>query len=334
MKDIGHHLQNTSARFRSISEARPGAKLAGLWQWFAPGYRRWYLRDGDKPRPSYARGLTLLRSHMPELLPTFEQLLHVCAADELTARFLTLYDPPAIVAGCSQAVWTRGETALIRNYDFPAGLCESVLLHSNWNGTAVIAMTDCFWGVLDGINEHGLSVSLAYGGRRELGRGFSITLILRYILEFCQTVEQATDVLHRIPVQLSYNVTLVDRQGNYVTVLLSPDRDVQVTHRNRATNHQHPREVNLYECLADSRIRENFLAARLDDQRQSFAHFQQLFLLPPLYRYAAESRGWGTLYTSTYFPAAGYMELHWPDGSWRQGFDHFVEQERTVVYQS
>lgn len=325
-------LTPTSAKFRSISEAYPGIKLERLWQEFAPAYRRWYLRDGIERRPSYAKGLTMFRAHMPELLPTFEQLLHRCAADELTARFLTLYDPPAFVAGCSQAVWTRGETALVRNYDFPASLCESVLLHSNWNGTQVMAMSDCFWGVLDGINEHGLAVSLAYGGRRVLGRGFAITLVLRYVLEFCQTVEEAAEVLCRIPIQLSYNVTLVDRRGEYFTVMLSPDKEARVTRRPRATNHQNPREVTLYESLADSRVREQFIATRQEDDKQTFSHFLQLFLQPPLYRQSAQSRGWGTLYTTAYFPTQGRMQVLWPDGYWQQSFEHFVEQEQTVVY--
>jgi predicted choloylglycine hydrolase len=47
----------------------------------------------------------------------------------------------------------------------------------------VIAMGDGLWGVLDGINEDGLAVSLTFGGRRVLGDGFGIPLIMRYVME-------------------------------------------------------------------------------------------------------------------------------------------------------
>ena len=40
----------------------------------------------------------------------------------------------------------------------------------------------------------------------------------------------------------------------------------------------------------------------------------------------------GTLYTATYAPEAGAMELLWPDAAWRCGFDAFEEKERVVTY--
>jgi len=325
-------LTPTRARFRAISDLGPGLAIEHLWQESAQAYLRWYLRDGEARRPDYTRGLNMLKAHMPELVPTYERLLVRCVADELSARFLSLYDPPAFVAGCSQGVWTRDRSALVRNYDFPASLCESVLLQSNWNGTRVMAMSDCLWGVLDGMNEHGLAVSLAYGGRRVLDRGFAITLVLRYLLEFCQTVKEAVSVLKRIPVQMSYNVTALDRQGEFVTVMLSPDKEARITHSPRATNHQNPREVALYETLADSRVREQFIASRQQDPRQNYEHFLQLFLQPPLYRTSAQAHGWGTLYTSAWYPEEGAMDILWPDGHWQQSFQQFVEQERTVIY--
>src|SRR6185436_2580738 len=96
--------------------------------------------------------------------------------------------PTPYLTGCSQAVWTRrGEPpTLVRNYDYHPELCEGTLLLSAWHGTRVIAMSDCLWGVVDGINEHGLAVSLSFGGRQVVGDGFGIPLVLRYALEFCK----------------------------------------------------------------------------------------------------------------------------------------------------
>ena len=60
----------------------------------------------------------MLREHLPELLPTWERLVELVGGGDLEARFLSLYDPPAFVAGCTQALWTHRTPALIRNYDY------------------------------------------------------------------------------------------------------------------------------------------------------------------------------------------------------------------------
>ena len=44
-------------------------------------------------------------------------------------------------------------------------------------------MSDCLWGLLDGINDAGLAVSLAFGGRATR-EGFGIPLVVRYLLEW------------------------------------------------------------------------------------------------------------------------------------------------------
>ena len=41
---------------------------------------------------------------------------------------------------------------------------------------------------------------------------------------------------------------------------------------------------------------------------------------PPTY-----SRGFGTLYTAVYRPAAGTVSYHWPGSTWTHSFDHFRE---------
>ena len=61
-------------------------------------------------------------------------------------------------------------------------------------------MSDCLWGLLDGINDAGLAVSLTFGGRRDVGDGFAIPLVMRYLLETCDTVDEARAALERIPV--------------------------------------------------------------------------------------------------------------------------------------
>ena len=86
---------------------------------------------------------------------------------------------------------------LVRNYDYAPALCDGVILHSKWNDQWVIGMSDGLFGLLDGINQSGLAVSLTFGGRRVVGDGFGVPLILRYILEFCETVKDAVKVFNQ-----------------------------------------------------------------------------------------------------------------------------------------
>ena len=92
-----------------------------------------------------------------------------------------------------------------------------------------MGMSDCLIGLLDGINESGLAVSLAFGGNRTVGDGFGVPIILRYVLQTCRTAEQAARVLARVPTHMAYNVTVLDRSQIRFTVRLAPDRKSAIT---------------------------------------------------------------------------------------------------------
>src|SRR6201999_2996613 len=74
----------------------------------------------------------------------------------------------------------------------------------------VIGMQDMLWGLLDGMNDAGLAVSLTWGGRSVHGRGFAILVVVRYLLETCDTVDEALGRLRSLPVAVPQNLTLVD----------------------------------------------------------------------------------------------------------------------------
>jgi hypothetical protein len=99
----------------------------------------------------------LLREHMPELVPTWERLVELAGGGDVEARFLSMWCPPRYITGCSQAVWVdpagAAKPALLRNYDFAPALLEGTWLATRWLGPRVIAMGDCLWGALDGLNE-------------------------------------------------------------------------------------------------------------------------------------------------------------------------------------
>ncbi|MFL5333127.1 MAG: C45 family autoproteolytic acyltransferase/hydrolase [Geminicoccaceae bacterium] len=317
--------------FRAVAEDQPGAVLRAQFERTWASYRHWYLRDGEAARPSFVRCRRMLREHLPELLPTWERLVELVGGGDLEARFLSLYNPPAFVAGCTQALWTHRTPALVRNYDYAPSLFDGLILRSALNRTGVVAMADCIWGVLDGINEHGLAVSLAYGGRQPVGDGFAITVVLRYILEFCAEVAEAVAVLKRVPIHVGYNVALIDRRGRHATVFVAPDRPARVepwlVSANRQAQDGRPDEPS----VQDSALREAVVQARLSDPGSGLGQVIDGFLAEPVWRDPVR-HGWGTLYTACYLPAEAAVSLRWRGSEWRQAVDTFEVGQRTIEF--
>ena len=154
--------------FTAIDEDQPGPKWRAAYDRHWHAYSRWFLRDGIRARPTYLASLRAIKQHMPELLPAYERITTAAGGGDLEARFLSMWCPPMYVGGCSQAILLGKEQCLIRNYDYSPKLLEGTWLASRLNGRRVLAMVDCLWGVLDGINQDGLAISLSFGDRKSV----------------------------------------------------------------------------------------------------------------------------------------------------------------------
>ena len=317
--------------FRAVAEDQPGDIWADLFRTHWPAYKAWFLSDGLERRATYMDCRDSLRRHMPDLVPTYERLCELAGGSDLAARFLSLWRPPAYISGCSQMVWVGNRPLLVRNYDYDPGLIDGVILKSSWNGRAVLAMTDCLWGVLDGINDAGLAVSLTFGGRRTVGKGFGIPVILRHILEFCDDTREATRVLERVPTHMAYNVTVVDRHARFATAYLSPDRKPVIRPLAYATNHQGQVEWHDHARATATLEREQFLKFRLQDDDLSERAIIEAFARPPLYTRAYE-RGFGTLYTAVYDPLGRRATYIWPGAQKSFTTDDFTPAEQYIDF--
>jgi len=317
--------------FNTLDEARPGPKWQALFDRLWPAYKDWFLGDGLEARPTYVECREQLEAHLPRFVGTYELLCELAGGGDLAARFLSMWRPPGYIAGCSQVVWPGDEPVLIRNYDYAPEASDGVVLRSSWNGMRVIAMVDSMAGALDGVNEAGLAVSLTFGGRRVVGEGFGVPIIVRYLLEFCETTAAAAEVLRRVPSFMAHNVTVVDRKGDFVTAFLSPDRKPVVRQIPIATNHQGGVEWRRHARATATLERENFLAFRLSDGSMTPDRLADAFLRPPLYTRAYE-HGYGTIYTAVYYPRRGTAEFRWPGHALAVGLDDFREQAVTVDF--
>jgi predicted choloylglycine hydrolase len=317
-------------RFRAVAEAEPGPRWAGLFAEHWPAYRRWYLADTAHRHPSLAECEAALVHHLPELVPSWLSCCALTGGDDLAARFLSQWGLPPHVRGCSQAAWRRGEPALVRNYDYVPELIDALVLRTAWEGRAVLGVSDCLVGLLDGVNDAGLAVSLSFGGARDWGVGFAAPLILRYLLQTCASLEQARSVLARVPFHMAYNVTVLDEHGGCLTAFVGPNRPATFTSQEAVTNHQLSVTWPRHAEATGSLERERVLTERLARPELDREAFVQGFLEPPL-RSTGYGRGFGTLYTAAWEPAARRGRLLWPGREWRLALDGFEESEARVT---
>ena len=322
--------RHTQKRFHAVAEAMPGEKWLAHYRSALPAYRHWFSIEGELKRPSLTDCRDALHEFMPEFVPLWERLVDLADADTNDALLLSFYCPAPYLSGCSQAVWVRYNPTLVRNYDYSPDFCEGRIMRTRWHDTGVIASTDCLWGVLDGMNEHGLAVSLAFGGKEATTEGFGIPIILRYILEFCRNADEATTLLCRIPAHMAYNVTILDAQGRVQTVEVAPFSEPVVSSKPFAVNHQGNFELTNYSMFSRSYERQKFLQDKLYDPLISIESFVSSFEHSPLFA-TNYAEGFGTLYTAIYNPGLRAAEFRWPGGiRMYQSFATFEECEIAV----
>ena len=297
-----------------------------------PAYKAWFMKEGLKARPGYLTSVRAFEQHFPELLPIFQHLSKMVSAGDVASRFLTMYSPPPYMSGCSQIAWTRDIPMLIRNYDYSPKYFEGLVMKTKWN-KEIIGMSDCMWGLLDGVNEDGLCASLTFGGRRITGDGFGIPIVLRYCLETCSTTAEAIETMLKIPVHMAYNITLLDADLNFATIYFAPGQKTQVTASAVGTNHQEEVTWPDYAVMTQTVERRTILEHCLVDPYETHESLLHRFLQPPLFNTSYE-KSFGTLYSAAYNPIEKSVNYFWRGKSIKQSLDNFVPGKQKVTFQA
>ena len=86
----------------------------------------------------------------------------------------------------------------------------------NGNTTAFVQMED-------GVNERGLAAGLTFIYPRVVKPGLNAGMLVRYILEKCETTAQAVDALKTLPIASEQTVTLADKTGDIAVVECNPE---------------------------------------------------------------------------------------------------------------
>ena len=328
---VSHSMQLT---FRSLVETNPDSAWRAVFTAGWPGWQAWLRgRRAGAPGPSLQECEAALAEHMPELVDVHRQLVETVDADDEAAAFLSFWCPPRFLGHCSQAVSADAEApVLVRNYDLDPRLSEGTLLHTEWGGCAVAGMVDGLCGLSDGMNQHGLAVSLAYGGRQVVGRGFGVPIVVRYLLQTCACVAEAVAVLRRLPHHMSYNLTLLDRAGSTATVFIAPDKLVHVAQQRFATNHQQEVEDEAHAEFCKTRQRADCLRKLLQATPPNSEELVRAFAEAPL-RSTRFREGFGTVFTAEYRPDLATLTLHWPSVEpLRHELAQPASQSRTVHF--
>jgi len=318
-------------QFVAYREDRPGAAWLARFIAGRNETERWYCGEGLATPSTSIECRAALQRHMPELLGEYDRVCALVGDDDFARRVLSHYRPPPLVFGCSQAVWLGKEgPALVRNYDFAPDIVSSGFESSSWFGREVISKAQRPWGgCLDGMNDRGLVASATFGGSHAKGLGFSVLLMLRYVLEICDSVEAGVETLRRIPIALSQNVTLLDATGAYATVYLGPDRDPCVSRIPVCTNHQDTVASLVSASSSETVERQKAALTALFDEEMTLASLGDMFLRPPLYRHAPASR---TVYSAIYRPSELRVDYIWPGKCWTQRIGNFQPGEYTHCY--
>jgi predicted choloylglycine hydrolase len=324
-------MQPTTFRARRIDkiDSQWQAIFADYW----PAYKAWYRQKkrADINPQALKQGQRQLAAIMPEMTPLYDNFLEVSNDCPVAAQFLTGYQPPAYLVNCSQAVLLDEEPVLMRNYDLSPDLSENLVTQSDWLGQDIIGTNECLWGLDDGMNKSGLSASVTFGGSNKVGKGFGIPFIMRYLLQTCDNVKQAIRVLQRVPSHMAYNVTLLDRQGAFATVMVAPEQTAIVTRERCITNHQAQVIWPQQATFSRTRERKQFLDDLLARGKVNEQQLRDAFLAVPLLS-TDYPQQFGTVYTAVYKPLSETMSYHWPaERAWRHSFADFRAKEKTVT---
>jgi predicted choloylglycine hydrolase len=308
-----------SLRFRAFDA---GDGTSGVWARAADAvWPELHAATNPAANVTDAQARQVVGEHLPELLPVLDRLAGVLDRPGAAALLshLTLKSP---FAGCTQ---TSVEGALVRNYDFEVDLCDRTIVRSHFL-RPVLGMNDVLWGLLDGVNDAGLAVSLTYGGRPEFRPGLSVLLVVRYLLETCDTVAEAWAKVQRLPFATVQNLTLVDR-SSALSVFVGPDRAAAVAPEVCIANHQdRPVSPEQERGSATGARQRAIQAATLDGSVEKVV---DALLRPPAY--VPLTGTFGTLYTAIYRPAEGRVTYVWPDARVEQSLTDFTSGEWVVL---
>lgn len=259
-------------------------KQQAVWLKENPLLKTQYIRSEPVAKEAVKETKQLLRPYLPQL---DEEIAGFCDELKLDETYLTFYYSSHLQPGCSHCVMQRKkttdqQTVLLRNYDFSPIFDDMRLVSTHVEGLAVHTGSSLLlFGRSDGMNEHGLSVTFSACGPpigNEPGlkppavAGLQVYHVIRSVLEYCETVEEAIRSIQEMPVASNVHLMLADRKGEAAAIeMMDGQKAVRRPERGyiAATNHPLADQTVKGMTKHHSVVRYEMLMEALEEQRSS-----------------------------------------------------------------
>lgn len=141
-------------------------------------------------------------------------------AMDVAAFLFSIYCFPMAPHCSCFALRDSGQVLLARNSDFLKSIAPAYdSPFYQLDGTIpFLGSTTSFTQIEDGVNRHGLAAGLTMVYPKEIQPGLNAGLLVRYVLEHCQTVEEALAALAQLPVSSAQTIVLADAHGDLAAV--------------------------------------------------------------------------------------------------------------------
>ncbi|MFP4461596.1 MAG: C45 family autoproteolytic acyltransferase/hydrolase [Thermotogota bacterium] len=130
--------------------------------------------------------------------------------------------------GLSRRCTENNHTLLARSYEFSDEVTDCIFADIQEDGYARhMGFASIVFGRLDGMNEHGLAVTMTAGipPLEEFGEeGSMFWTVLRKVLDTCKDIHEAWEVINSIPSGFCPTYLVADQQGEIMLVEQTPDK--------------------------------------------------------------------------------------------------------------
>jgi len=130
--------------------------------------------------------------------------------------------------GLTRRCTQNSHTLLARSYEFSDEMTDCIFADIQEDGCArTMGFTSIVFGRLDGMNEHGLAMTMTAGipPIEEFGaEGIMFWTVMRKVLDTCKDIHEAWDVINSIPSGFCPTYLVADQQGRIMLVEQTPEK--------------------------------------------------------------------------------------------------------------
>jgi predicted choloylglycine hydrolase len=282
----------------------------------------------------------IVRQHTPKLIEELEGILDGGKYHDTHMKAFSLSLSEYPILGCSvfaisKRYMANAKTIFARNYDWDKWVAEySVFWKSYPEGAlASISGSDLFVGRYGGLNESGLAIAVtAIRGYHGDVPGVALHYLIRWILDTCRNVPEASSFLQKVPHFRGNNYLLADSDDRLAAVEATPKAVIVKDDTERGfalvTNHFQSSETMIYEnedlIPVTSKPRFNHIHSWFSSQKNGITESQvQDILCNKLnsktgvcedrsYKFRGEEIPYGTIWTWTAYPGDRWIHLTHP----------------------